>query len=220
MTTLSDLPVGKIETNFAIIKAEGTLIFMLIAVLVLIYQVFMVDRYDITALKRVHRMDGMYDTEGMEGMEGMVGEVPDLNPGANRSFGGISSGQWQAGGLTFDHSGSAGAGQLAKFGNKSPFFGGSEAPVFYSSGGAGPMTFGRDYRNPGRGGRGGKGGNVVKGGKRTEGLFQDAEGLDDGQYQYADSYEGLDVVDDGFYDGLDVVDESFEEGLWQQQTGY
>ena len=202
-------------TNNYILMQEGSFLFMLIAVLVLIYQVFMIDRYDITALKRVHRMEGIGGEEGMyEGMyEGMEGEVPDLNPGANRASGGVSTSQWQAGGLSLDTSGSAGAGQLANVGNISGFFGGSEAPVFYSSGAAGPMTFGRDYagypikvprkprvgvRKPRAGVRNPRAG--AKGRQGMEGMFVPVnEGLYDG------TYEGL--------------DEGLDEGLWQQ-TGY
>ena len=106
--------------NDYFMKMDGFFLFMLVAVLVLIYQVFMVDRYEITKLKKVHRL------------EGVENQVPP-NYQNNRFV--QSSGQWEGGAVGFNTS------------NTSGFLGGggSEPPISFYPSEAGPLLFGKDY---------------------------------------------------------------------------
>jgi hypothetical protein len=107
--------------NDYFMKMDGFFLFMLVAVLVLIYQVFMVDRYEITKLKKVHRLEG-YENQ------------------APYDFGRItryvqSSAATPPGASGFDLT------------NTSGFLGGggSEPPISFYPSEAGPLLFGKDY---------------------------------------------------------------------------
>ena len=106
--------------NDYFMKMDGFFLFMLIAVLVLIYQVFMVDRSEITKLKKVYRL---------EGVENQV--PPDYN---NWKYS-QTSGATQPGAGSFDLT------------NTSGFLGGggSEPPISFYPSEAGPLLFGKDY---------------------------------------------------------------------------
>jgi hypothetical protein len=105
--------------NDSILKMDGSLVVMLVVVLVLMYQVFMVDRVDINYLKMAHSKEV---TEGFRVNNNLVS-----NPGANRFDGGESSGQWQGGALVLDNS-------SYRNPSTSSFLGGGEPPVFYDIG--------------------------------------------------------------------------------------
>ena len=106
--------------NEYFMKMDGFLLFMLIAVLVLIYQVFMVDRSEITKLKKVYRL------------EGYENQVP---PRFNNWEKSLLSGATAPGASGFD---------LTK---TSGFLGGggSEPPISFYPSEAGPLLFGKDY---------------------------------------------------------------------------
>ena len=103
---------------------DGFFLFMLIAVLVLIYQVFMVDRSEITKLKKVYRLEGMDGTPVWQ----------------NNFRSELSDSRGQAGTFGLDLRG-------YKSPNVSGFLGGggSEPPISFYPSEAGPLLFGKDY---------------------------------------------------------------------------
>jgi hypothetical protein len=107
--------------NDSVFKMDGSLVVMIVVVLVLMYQVFMIDRFDINYLKIAH------SKEGKEGMEGISnGLMMDIGRSRARS-GMLSTSQGPGGGLVY------GSGNIND-NFTSSFLGGGEPPVFYDIG--------------------------------------------------------------------------------------
>ena len=77
--------------NKFIYEMDGSLLFMIVAVVILLYQVYMVDRVDITELKKFHV------EAKKEGFGNGLNSGLFVNSGANREQGMFSSGQWEPG---------------------------------------------------------------------------------------------------------------------------
>ena len=108
------------QWNDSVLKMDGSLVVMIVLVLVLMYQVFIVDRADINYLKMAHSKEGFNDNRVMDAYANRFGTVLT-------SYGGPPA----EGG--FD---TTGAGARIPYGqsNKSSFLGGGEPPVFYDIG--------------------------------------------------------------------------------------
>ena len=104
--------------NDSVFKMDGSLVVMIVVVLVLMYQVFMIDRFDINYLKIAH------SKEGMDGVSN--GLMMDIGRSRARS-GMLSTSQGPGGGLVY------GSGNVND-NFTSSFLGGGEPPVFYDIG--------------------------------------------------------------------------------------